>query len=176
MRPVTHATSKLHVMLMQGHDITSCSYIVMFSHRNIMIWHHSWHHMAHAPGSIKGPAPRQEEIRWFDPHWVRRYPCMHLDWCTGAPTLTEPTSFKYNWLGCYNLSMCVGASADAQIHFEDGPGMLCSSFEYCLLRTVMPFGWCPCALFNELSSLHLQKRSTRGQDLPPHGAAHITYI
>ena len=27
----------------------------------------------------------------------------------------------------------------------------------------MPFGWCPCALFIELSSLHLQKHVVIGQ-------------
>ena len=39
----------------------------------------------------------------------------------------------------------------------------------------MPFGWCPCALFIELSSLHLRKHGTLGQDYLPHGM-HITII
>ena len=32
-----------------------------------------------------------------------------MDWCAGMPTLREPTSFKYNWLGCYNSSACICA-------------------------------------------------------------------
>ena len=40
----------------------------------------------------------------------------------------------------------------------------------------MPFGWCLCALFIELSSLHLQKRITIGRDFLPHGATDITCI
>ena len=39
----------------------------------------------------------------------------------------------------------------------------------------MPFGWCPCALFIELLSLHLRKHGIIGQDYPPHGM-HITII
>ena len=39
----------------------------------------------------------------------------------------------------------------------------------------MPFGWCPCALFIELSSLHLQKCVIIGQDYPPH-VMHVTII
>ena len=40
----------------------------------------------------------------------------------------------------------------------------------------MPFGWCPCALFIELSSLHLRKHVTKKRDLPPHSVAPITYM
>ena len=32
----------------------------------------------------------------------------------------------------------------------------------------MPIGWCLCALFIELLSLHLWKCGTIGQDYPPH--------
>ena len=39
----------------------------------------------------------------------------------------------------------------------------------------MPFGWCLCALFIELSSLHLWKCVVIGQDYPPR-AAYVTII
>ena len=39
----------------------------------------------------------------------------------------------------------------------------------------MPFGWCPCALFIELSSLHLRKCVVVGQGHLPRNM-HITYI
>ena len=39
----------------------------------------------------------------------------------------------------------------------------------------MPFGWCLCALFIELSSLHLQKHVVIGQGHPPHNTC-ITII
>ena len=39
----------------------------------------------------------------------------------------------------------------------------------------MPFGWCPCALFIELSSTSLEAYYQKGENLT-HNAAHITYI
>ena len=39
----------------------------------------------------------------------------------------------------------------------------------------MPFGWCPCALFIELLSLHLRKHVVIGQTICP-AFAHITII
>ena len=45
--------------------------------------------------------------------------------CAGAPALSEPTSFKYNWV--VRTCLCAPASADAPLHFENGPGVLCST-------------------------------------------------
>ena len=39
----------------------------------------------------------------------------------------------------------------------------------------MPFGWCPCALFIELSSTSLEARCYRARP-SAHGLAHITII
>ena len=93
--------------------------------------------------------------------------------CTGVPTLSEPTSFKYNWVAI--TCLCAPASADAPIHFGSGPGAPCST-----LSTISTGLSCLSvgARVHYLSSccLHLQKCSTIGRDLPPHGTAHITII
>ena len=107
---------------------------------------------------------------------LRRYMCTHrlTRWC--ARMLREPTSFKLNWLGCYNVSMHVPASADAPIHSENSPGA-----PVFYLRSTISTG--PSCLsvgahVHYLLScrLHLRKRVTKGWDLPPHSAVPITYI
>ena len=122
--------------------------------------------------SIKGLVPRHEGICWFNPHWVRRYTCMPrlMRWCA---CVERAYSFKYNWV--IITCLCAPASADTPIHFENGPGMSCST-----LSTISTGPSCLSvgSRVHYLLScrLHLQKCSTRGQDLPPHSAAHITII
>ena len=70
-------------------------------------------------------------------------------WCACIDRALLPSNIT-DWVVI--TCLCVSASADAPIHFKESLGTLCSSFEYRLHRTVMPFGWCHCALFNELSS------------------------
>ena len=145
----------------------SCSHVVMLWYDIIhdVIWHVL--RVYKRPGAVPWgdslvQPPLGKEVHMCMPRLMR--------WCTRA--LTEPTSFKYNWV--VTTCLCVPASVDAPIHFESGPGTPCST-----LSTVSTGLSCLSvgACVHYLSScLHLRKRSTRGQDLLPHGVAHITYI
>ena len=68
----------------------------------------------------------------------------------GAPALREPTSFKYSWLGCSNSPACIRVCR--RTHNTPRTARECHVLpkEYRLHRTVVPFGWCPFALFIEL--------------------------
>ena len=75
-------------------------------------------------GSIKGPAPCQEGIRWFNPRWVRRYMCTPrlTCWCACVERAYFLNITDWVVITC----LCVTASADAPIHFKNGPGTPCS--------------------------------------------------
>ena len=95
-----------HVMLMRGCNVTFSNY-VMFTHHDITSWHHWWHHLACVLGPIKGLTlchwgftPGSSPDGWGGT-------CTCIDWCAGMPMLLEPTSFKLNWLGCYQFSIRV---------------------------------------------------------------------
>ena len=110
-------------------------------------------------------------FRWFNLCWVRRYMCMPrlTRWCT---RVVRATSFKYNWV--VRTCLCVPASANAPLHFENGPGAPCST-----LSTVSTGLSCLSVgshVHYLLSCLHLRNRSTIGRDLLPHGATYITRI
>ena len=66
------------------------------------------------------------------------------------PTLREPTSFEYNWLGCSNLPVCIHTRRRTHYTLRTARECCVLPKEYRLYRTIMPFGWCPCALFIEL--------------------------
>ena len=95
-----------HVMLMWGSNVTFSDYIV-FTRHDVTSWHHWWHHLAYALEPIKCLMPHH----WgFTPgsspnEWGGTHAC--IDWCTGTPALLEPTSFKLNWLGCYQFSVSI---------------------------------------------------------------------
>ena len=64
-----------------------------------------------------------------------------------APVVREPTSFEYNWLGCYNLSVCAHGCRSI-ITLQERPGSTVFFLRSTrLYRTIMPLGWCLCALF-----------------------------
>ena len=70
-----------------------------------------------------------------------------MHWCTRI----DRAYFLQIKLGCYNLSMCACVCGCTNT-LQEWPGNAVFYFEYRLDRTVVPFGWCPCALFIELSS------------------------
>ena len=96
-----------------------------------------------------------------------------MDWRAGVPALREPTSFKYNWLGCFNSSVCVRASGRTITLREWPESAVFFLREYCLCRTVVPFGWCPCALFIELLFTSLEAYHRCG-DTPYFHVAYVT--
>ena len=62
---------------------------------------------------------------WFNSWWVRRYTCMHrlMCWCRPCWESLLPSNLT-DWV--IIICPCVPASADAPIHSENGPGVLCS--------------------------------------------------
>ena len=92
---------------------------------------------------------------------------------TGAPVLREPTSFKHSWLGCFSSPACI--CVRRRTHNTPRTTRECRVLpkEYCLHRTVVPFGWCPCALFIELLFTSPETQRRHG-DLHHFCAAHVT--
>ena len=128
-------------------------------------------------GPIIGLAPHHGEKSWFTSWWVRRYTCMHRLMHAGAPTLREPTSFKLNWLGCYNLSVSISFCGHTNTLWEHGPGTPCSTLGVLSPQDCHAFGLVPmCTIYWVVKSTSLEVHVTKGQDLPTHGAAPITII
>ena len=108
------------VMLTWGCNVTVHNYVV-FTHRDITSWHHQWCHLACVLGPIKGLVPHHLGFTpgsspdgWGGTH-------ARIDWHTGVPMLLEPTSFKLNWLGCYQFSLSIHPM-DVLIPSDNCPG------------------------------------------------------
>ena len=106
---------------------------------------------------------------WFNSRWVRRYTCMHrlMHWCS---VLREPTSFKFNWLGCYNLSVCAPCpSADAPIHSENGPGVPCLTLGVPSPQDRHAFWLVPvCTIYWVVKFTSLEAHYQKGKIFMPH--------
>ena len=106
------------VVSARDYDAMSDRYIVSSRH-DITLWHHSWHHTAHAPGLYKDLAPHHGGDSWSDSRWVRRYALMCLHWESLLPSnITDWVVITRPY---------VPVSADTSLHFENSPGALCSS-------------------------------------------------
>ena len=93
----------------------------------------------------------------------------------GAPALREPTSFKHSWLGCFSSPACVRVRRRTHYTPRTARERRVLPKEYRLHRTVVPFGWCPCALSIELLFTSPETAPTRRPTSFLRGACHKSW-
>ena len=129
-----------------GHDVTSGRYVVYPLWRHILTSFVTSHGMC--AEAIKQPGATS-----WGTHWSQLLlggTRARMKRRAGTPALREPTSFEYSWLGCFNSPVCVHIRRRTHNTLRTARERRVLPKEYRLHRTVVPFGWCPCALFIEL--------------------------
>ena len=96
-----------------------------------------------------------------------------IDWHAGAPTLLEPTSFKLNWLGCYQFSVSVRPRRHTNT-LQELPGNAVFDLTSTSLQDCHAFQLVPvCTVYRVVKSTSAEVCCHRVRLSTPHCACHI---